>query len=77
MYSDDVDVFDLVDDGSYMYPSTYEQVKKTPIVSTLPEGPVVNTMEVLMHGIIKRIDKWVEWTRARNKRTGSASSTGE
>ena len=72
---DIVDVLDLANDASYMHPSSYEQVKKTPIVSTLPKGPIVDTMEVLMCGIIKRIDKWVEWTRERKKRMGSTSST--
>lgn len=76
LYNDIVDVYDLADDGSYMHPSSYEQVKKTPIVSTLPKGPIVDTMEVLMRGIIKRTNMWVEWTRARKKRTRSASSTG-
>ena len=54
----------------------FEQIKGTPIVSTLPEGPIIDTMEFLMHGIIKRTNKWVEWTRARKKSTGSIGSTG-
>lgn len=76
LYNDIVDVSNLTDDGSYMHPSTYEKVKKTRILSTLSEGPIVDTVEFLMRGIIKRIEKWVEWTRARKKRTRSASSTG-
>lgn len=45
-----------------MYPLSYRLIKGTPIMSTPPTGPIINTMEVLMHGVIKRIEKWVEWT---------------
>ena len=31
--------------------------------------PTVDKMEILMAGIIKRTDKWVEWTRVRKKWT--------
>ena len=70
-----MDVFDVANDGAYMHPTSYEKIKGTPILSTPSTDLVIDTMEVLMRGIIKRIDKWVEWTRARKNRTGTATST--
>lgn len=58
-----------------MRSSTYEKIKDTPIVSTLPDGPIIDIMEVLMNGIIKRKEKWVEWTGARRNRTRATSSS--
>ena len=75
LYNNYVDVFDLADDGVYMHPTSYE-IKGTPIFSTPLVGPIMFTIEVLMHGIIKRTNKWVEWTRARKKRTESIGSIG-
>ncbi len=75
-YNDTIDISNLVDDGFYMYPPTYEQIKKTHIVSTLPKGPIVDTMEILLCAIIKRKEKLMEWTRVRKKRTKNESSIG-
>ncbi len=62
LYKKKFDVSDLADDGAYMHPTSYDNIKNTPIISTPLVDPVINTMEVLMLGIIKRREKWVEWT---------------
>ena len=46
-----------------MRPTTYGNIKDTPIVSIPFDVLVIDIMELLMDGIIKRKDKWVEWTR--------------
>lgn len=38
LYNDIVDVSDLTDDGSFMRPSTYDQIKETPIVPMKRRG---------------------------------------
>lgn len=50
-----------------MNPSSYEQVKVTPITSSPPTGPLIDSLEILMRGIITRTDKWLEWTRERRR----------
>lgn len=74
LYKYYVDVFDLADDGAYMHPTSYEKIKNTPILSTPPIEPGMDTMEALMRGIIKIIEEWVEWTNVIKKRTGATSS---
>ena len=44
-------------------------------MSTIGTLGRVDTMEVLMHGIIKRMNKWVEWTREKIKRRGVVGSS--
>ena len=39
------------------------------------DGPFIDIMEILMRGIIKRKNKWVEWIRVRRNKTRVASST--
>jgi hypothetical protein len=75
MYNNNIDVSDLADDGLYMHPSAYDQIKVLPISSSPPIGPVIDSLELLMRSIIKRTDKWMEWTRARRKRTIDTGSS--
>ena len=74
LYNDFVDVCDLAYAGAYMHPTSYKKIKDTLVLSTPNIDPINDTMEVLMQGIIKRINKWVEWTQVKKTRTGSTNS---
>ena len=75
LYGVNINMGGVVDDGQFMQSSTYlNEVKNTPIDSTPPLGPTDSNLEVLTIGVIKRIDKWVEWTRAWRKRTSGSQS---
>ena len=70
-----INVEGIIEDGKFMQSFTYlNEVKNTPIDSTPPLGPTDSNLEVLTIGVIKRIDKWVEWTRAWRKRTSGSQS---
>lgn len=55
-----------------MFSSTYlAKIRPTPI-SSKPFEDGTENLDILMAKIIKRTGKWIEWTRARRKRTSSA-----
>lgn len=56
-----------------MHLTSYEKIKGMPILSSPPEGPVIEKMEVLMWDIIKRIEKWVEWIQVSKNITAPSS----
>ena len=71
IYSNNLDVKGLEDDGQHMYSNTYfSKIRNTPI-SLKPYVDFEEDLDTLMAKIIKRTGKWVKWIAKRSQTKGT------